>query len=138
MKALPLLAITVVQTAFCLAHWFMYATWIDFWWPLRPTTQSALAIAFALLSVIFIAATLLGFRFSNPFVKSFYWVAAIWIGFANFLLIAAILARLIDLVLLVLKINLRQNFGDARMRPLFSLKIFVNVNFGCQHLVKSD
>jgi predicted MPP superfamily phosphohydrolase len=102
LKALPLLAITVVQTAFCLAHWFMYATWIDFWWPLRPTTQSALAIAFALLSVIFIAATLLGFRFSNPFVKSFYWVAAIWIGFANFLLIAAILARLIDLVLLVL------------------------------------
>ena len=70
MKALPVLAITVVQSLICLAHWFMYRTWIDFWWPLSPTAQSALAIAFALLSVIFMAATLLGFRFSNPFVKS--------------------------------------------------------------------
>ena len=98
----------------------MYATWIDFWWPLSPSTQFALAIAFALLSVIFMAATLLGFRFSSPFVKSFYWVAAIWIGFANFLLIAAILARLIDLALLVLPTSER-----FAARPYIALILLV-------------
>ena len=103
MKALPVLAITVVQTSFCLAHWFMYRH-VDRLLVAAESNGSIRAgnCAFLVLSVIFMAATLLGFRFSNPFVKSFYWVAAIWIGFANFLLIAAILARLIDLVLLVL------------------------------------
>jgi len=66
LKTLPVLAIVIIQSFLCAAHWFMYRTWIDFWWPMSPTAVLALRIAFALLSFTFVIASLLGFRFSNP------------------------------------------------------------------------
>jgi predicted MPP superfamily phosphohydrolase len=53
----------------------------------------------ALLSMIFIIATILSFRFSNPLVKFIYWIGSIWLGIANFLFVGACLAWLADLVL---------------------------------------
>jgi uncharacterized protein len=99
LKAWPVLPIVIVQTLLCLGHWFLYRTWIDFWWPISSTASFALRIALALLSVIFIVATILSFRLSNPLVKFIYWVASIWLGVANFLFVAACVAWLADLAL---------------------------------------
>ena len=99
MKAWPVLAILIVQSIICLAHWFLYRTLIDFWWPLSPQSVDALRISFALLSVIFIFATILSFRFDNPAIKLFYWLAAIWLGLSNFFLVGACLAWLADFAL---------------------------------------
>ena len=77
----------------------MYRTWIDFWWPMSPTALHALRIAFTVLSVVFVCATLLSFRFSNPLVRFFYLLAALWMGLANFLFVGAVIAWLADLVL---------------------------------------
>ena len=84
MKAWPVLAISIVQSFLCLAHWFMYRTWIDFWWPMSPTAVHALRVAFIVLSFVFMTATLLGFRSSNPVVRIFYKAAALWMGLAQF------------------------------------------------------
>lgn len=80
----------------------MYRTWVAFWWPMSLTSLLALRIAFAVLSVVFIVATLLSFRSSNPLVKLFYRVTAVWMGLANFLFVGALLAWLADLGLWVL------------------------------------
>jgi len=99
LKAWPAVAILIVQSFICAAHWFLYWTWINFSRPVNPDTVTALRLAFSILSVIFILATLIGFRFANPAVRLFYWTAALWMGLANFLFLGAAIAWLIDLVL---------------------------------------
>ena len=77
----------------------MYETWINFWWPMSPTALLALRIAFAVLSVIFVVASLLSFRSYGPLVRFFYLLAALWMGMANFLFVGAWIAWLVDLLL---------------------------------------
>lgn len=59
---------------------------------------TTLRVAFTLLAFIFTSATLLSFRFSNGGIRLFYWIAALWMGLANFLFVGAIGAWLMDLV----------------------------------------
>lgn len=99
MRARPALAIAILQTLLCIFHWFLYQTWVDFWFPMSPASVLALRVSLASLSLAFIPATLLSFRFSNAAVQLLYRAAAIWMGFANFLFLAAWLAWLADIVL---------------------------------------
>jgi predicted MPP superfamily phosphohydrolase len=99
LKAWPILAIILVQSFLCLAHWFMYRTWIDFGWPMSPAATLGLRLAFALLSFVFVLASLLSFRFSNRVVRAFYRFGALWMGLANFLCVGAAMAWLADLLL---------------------------------------
>ena len=97
MKAWPSVAVLFVQTFLFSAHWFMYKTWVSFWRPMDPNSLLALRIATAVLSLVFLPATLLSFRFSSLVVRVFYRAAALWMGLANFLFLAAWLAWLTDL-----------------------------------------
>lgn len=99
MKASPSLAISLFQMFLCLAHWFMYETWVSFWAPMSHTSVLALRIGMAALSVAFIPASLLSFRFWNPAVRLFYRATALWMGLANFLFVAAWLAWFADVML---------------------------------------
>ena len=99
MKAWPILGIVIVQAVLCLAHWFLYVTWTAFWWPLGPSAILALKVALIALSMLFMTAALLGFRFTNWLVAFIYQVAALWLGLMNFFLVAACLTWIIDLVL---------------------------------------
>jgi uncharacterized protein len=98
LKAWPILGILIVQAILCLAHWFLYVTWTSFW-PLSPHGLFQLRIALTCLSFLFMAAALLGFRFTNWVVALFYQISAIWLGLLNFLFVGACLAWLIDAVL---------------------------------------
>ena len=81
--------IITVQAILFLVHWFVYQTWTFF----RPDTVSpALLTAVVLLSVSFIAASLLAFRQWNVWVRAFYSAAAVWLGFLNFFFLAAVLS----------------------------------------------
>ena len=80
MKAWPFLVIAIVQAFLLLAHWFLYRTVIAFWFPLSPQATMALRMGFFLLGLSFIVAALLGFRYTNPVVSTFYRAAAIWLG----------------------------------------------------------
>jgi len=99
LKAWPVLPIVIAQSILCLGHLFLYRTWVDFRWPLEPSVAHILRIALAFLSVMFIIATILGFRSSGPLVRFIYWIASIWLGIANFLFVGACVAWLADFVL---------------------------------------
>ncbi len=99
MKAWPLLAITAMQCLLLAAHWFLYRTWIDFWPAMTPTALLLLQSALLLLAPSFICAALLGFYYSNGPVRLLYQLAALWLGFFNYLFWSACLCRLLDMAL---------------------------------------
>ncbi len=81
--------ILVFQSVQFLAHWFLYETWTSFWGATSPPALLRLQVCVALLSVSFVAASLLAFRFSNILVRLFYTFAAAWLGLLVYLFLAA-------------------------------------------------
>jgi len=96
-KAWPLLGITLMQILLLLAHWFLFRVWIDFWPGMPWGVMLPLRDAMFLLAPGFIAAALLGFYYENAFVRIFYRIEALWLGFFNFFFWAACLCRLLEL-----------------------------------------
>ncbi len=82
---MPLFALIIIvfQAIVFLGHWFLYKTVIRFF-GLRGSAP--LVAAFALLSVSFICASVLVFRYNKALVDLFYTLAAIWLGVFHFLL----------------------------------------------------
>jgi predicted MPP superfamily phosphohydrolase len=81
--------VSIVQTILLLAHLFLYETWIFFHGAPDPSQEFALKIVLSILSVSFVAASLLAQKYSNPFVRGFYTIAAVWLGLVNFFFLAA-------------------------------------------------
>src|ERR1041385_6994442 len=77
--------VAIVQAILFLGHWFVYATWIALW---PASSVTVLQVIFALLSVSFVAASFLAWRYTHWLVRLFYTIAAVWLGFGNFLLVA--------------------------------------------------
>jgi hypothetical protein len=83
-----LVFISVIQAILFLAHWFVYATVAHFWggfaasWPVK--------LVFGLLSISFVASSLLGWYSYHPLVRVFYAIAALWLGFASFFMLASV------------------------------------------------
>jgi uncharacterized protein len=82
--------IVVIQSVLFLAHYLLYETW---------TFSSAggdiagafwIKLVLGFLSVSFIAASLLAFRYTNAPLRAFYRAAAVWMGLLSFLFIAAV------------------------------------------------
>src|SRR3982074_1350108 len=82
--------VAVIQSVLCLTHLFLYQTWT--FTPAGNNAVGALWIKVALgfLSVSFIAASLLAFRYTNAALRAFYRVAAVWMGLVSFLFLAAV------------------------------------------------
>jgi uncharacterized protein len=98
LKAWPFLAIFVLQILLFLGHWFVYSTCIAFWPGLSPAAVADLRATMLVLAFSFVPAALLAFRFHNFAVRFLYWIAAIWLGFLNYLFWASCLVRLSWLV----------------------------------------
>ena len=116
--------VVTIQAILFLVHWFVYQTWTFF----RPETDSpafrTIAIA---LSISFVAASLLAFRYWNVWVRSFYRIAAVWLGFLNFFFLAALVcwvvylgARLLGLPLSRLNIA-AEAFGLAVLAGIYGV-----------------
>src|SRR5579862_5174637 len=99
--------IVVLQAVLFLVHLVLYETW-EFSIAGSETHRAVVALVLGLLSVSFVAASLLAFRYTNVFVRAFYRAAAVWMGLLTFLFFAAISSWII--------------FGVARLTGL-------NVNF---------
>lgn len=95
MKARTALIVAIVQTILFFGHWFVYETWTEFWQPPDPPGIGAWQIVLMILSLSFVSASLLAFRSSNIAVRWFYRIAATWLGFMNFLFMAAWLCWLV-------------------------------------------
>src|SRR6267143_3105579 len=79
---------TVIQSILFLTHFFIYKTWA-FATTGSETSSPWLEMTVGVLSVSFMAATLLAFRYSNPAVRTLYRIAAVWLGIVSFLFFAA-------------------------------------------------
>jgi predicted MPP superfamily phosphohydrolase len=81
--------IAVIQSVLCWTHFFLYETWA-----FSPTgdTFGALWIKLVLsfLSMSFVIASLLAFRYTNAVVRMFYRAAAVWLGLLTFLFLSAV------------------------------------------------
>src|ERR1700684_2216227 len=82
--------ILVLQAVLFLSHFIVYETWT--FSPAGSDIPGTLWIKLALsfLSVSFVAASLLAFRYTNSAVRAFYRIAAVWLGFLTFLFFAAV------------------------------------------------
>jgi uncharacterized protein len=91
--------ITVVQTVLFLSHFLLYETWVY----LSPAAGKVwLQAAMGLLSVSFVTASLLAFRYTNPVLRTLYRGAAVWIGLLTFLVVAALSSWLVFAAALLL------------------------------------
>ena len=101
--------LTVFQAALILVHGFLFLTWIYFWAPriagetnlydARPLSHLRLLAALAVLSVSFLATSLLGFRFTNILMRFVYRITAVWLGFVNYAFFSAVLCWIFYLLL---------------------------------------
>ena len=86
--------ILVLQTVLILVHLFLYETWA-FLSAASDAHRTIIKLVLGVLSVSFVAASLLAFRYTNVFVRAFYRVAAVWVGLLTFLFFAGITSWII-------------------------------------------
>jgi uncharacterized protein len=89
MRGRIVLFVVIIQAILLASHWFVYRTWMAFQPAPDPPGISTLGLATAILSVTFVTASLLAWRYSGLFVRVYYTAAAIWLGFFNFFFLAA-------------------------------------------------
>jgi uncharacterized protein len=85
--------IVIIQSLLFLTHLLIYKTWTYSAGTLTGKLWiKAVAI---LLSVSFVSASLLAFRYTDWLVRSFYKIAAVWLGWLTFLVLAAVAAWIV-------------------------------------------
>ena len=119
--------VATVQVILFLAHWFVYEACVFFWPGLGARQITMLRVSALVLSVSFVAASILAFRYWNPFVRAFYRVAAVWLGFLNFFFLAACLAWIVCVASLALRIPVSRpeigtvTFGIAALLGVYGV-----------------
>ncbi len=83
------IAVSIIQAFLFLVHIAIYATWTFFWGALDSSRAMELRIALTILSISFVAASLLAHHYFNPLVRAIYTIASVWLGFVNFFFLAA-------------------------------------------------
>jgi uncharacterized protein len=108
--------IAVIQIILFLVHFFLYKTWM-FGQSLDRPEELWLASILGLLSVSFVAASVLAFSHTNTPVRALYKASAVWMGLLSFLVLGAVLAWIV--------------FGVARLSGLtLNFHLLVEVLFG--------
>src|SRR6202030_972753 len=119
--------IAITQSVLFLTHYLLYETWT--FSPAGSETPGALwvKLSVGLLSVSFIAASLLAFRYTNPALRAFYRAAAVWMGLVSFLFLAAVSSWIIFGVARLVGLNMNFHrtvellFGAAAMTGLYGV-----------------
>src|SRR6202521_3695011 len=83
------IAISIIQAFLFLVHFATYETWTFFWGAPDGSRAMELRIALAILSVSFVAASLLAHQYFNPLVRPAYTIASVWLGLVSFFFLAA-------------------------------------------------
>ncbi len=82
--------VAVLQSVLFLTHFFLYKTWTFAADGSHVPGARWIATILGVLSVSFVAASLLAFRHTNALVRAFYRVAAVWVGLFSFFFVAAV------------------------------------------------
>jgi predicted MPP superfamily phosphohydrolase len=119
--------IAVIQSVLFLTHCLLYETWT--FSPAGTKAPGAFWIKLVLgfLSVSFIAASLLAFRYTNAALRAFYRTAAAWMGLVSFLFLAAVSAWIIFGVARITGLNMNFHrtvellFGASALAGLYGV-----------------
>lgn len=87
--------IVVIQSVLLAAHYFLYQTWAFSPGKGFEFGGGWIEILLGFLSVSFVAASLLAFRYTNAPLRVFYRAASVWLGLASFIFVAAIFSWLV-------------------------------------------
>ena len=87
--------LVIVQSVLFLAHLLLYKTWIFRATGEASASKTWLEAALFLLSISFVSASLVAFRYTNPLARLFYRAAAIWAGFLSFFFLASLCAWIV-------------------------------------------
>jgi predicted MPP superfamily phosphohydrolase len=97
--------LTVFQTVLIVVHGFLFFTWVYFraapvdaqtnTYEFAPLNHWRVLLALAILSVSFLAASLVGFRLTNVLLRVVYCITAVWLGFVNYAFFSALLCWLV-------------------------------------------
>src|SRR5260370_22601748 len=118
--------IAIVQSVLFLTHLLLYETWT---FSAGSDTHAAFWIKLVLgfLSVSFVAASLLAYRYTNAAVRALYKAAAVWLGLLTFLVLAAVFSWIIFGVAQVAGLDLNFHrtvellFGAALVTGLYGV-----------------
>jgi uncharacterized protein len=80
--------ILIIQTVLFLTHFLLYETWIFSSTGTAVADSIWLKLSIGFLSISFVAASVLAFRYTNALVRTFYRLAAVWLGWLSFLVFA--------------------------------------------------
>ena len=97
--------LTLFQTILIVVHGFLFLTWVYFWAPhvqggagpydVRPLSHWRLLVGLGVLSVSFLATSIIGFRLTNVALRFAYRITAVWLGFVNYAFFSSVLCWLI-------------------------------------------
>lgn len=87
--------VAVIQAILFLAHFFLYKTWTFSTGGSSVLSSLGFKLVVAVLSVSFVAASILAMKYTNAAVRAFYRASAVWMGLLSFLLFGAIAAWVI-------------------------------------------
>jgi uncharacterized protein len=101
--------LTIFQIVLIAVHGFLFLTWVYFWAPniegqadaygFRPLSHWRLLITLAILSVSFLATSIIGFNLTNGVLRLVYRITAVWLGFVNYAFFSSVLCWLVYLAL---------------------------------------
>jgi uncharacterized protein len=114
-------AITIIQCILFLTHFLLYETWT---YSMPATASLWLKLAVSLISISFVTASLLAFRYTGPIVRAFYRAAAVWAGLLTFLIVAAVASWMILGITSLARAHL--NF-HRMVESLFSVAIAIGI-----------
>src|SRR5258707_15755605 len=87
--------VALVQLVLGLTHLLLYETWTFSLAQGDPSGLLWIKLVLAFLSVSFVGASLLAFRYTNAAVRWFYKATAVWMVFVSFLFFAAVVTLII-------------------------------------------
>src|SRR3989442_1216690 len=90
--------IAIVQSVLFLTHFLLYETWTFSHAGSHTHVALWIKLVLGFLSVSFVAASLLAFRYTNAALRAFYRAAAVWVGLVTFLFLATVSSWIIFVV----------------------------------------
>jgi predicted MPP superfamily phosphohydrolase len=117
----------VIQSVLFLTHYLLYETWTFSSIGSEIPGAFWIKLVLGVLSVSFVAASMLAFRYTNAALRAFYRTAAVWMGLVSFLFLAAVSSWIIFGVarLAGLSMNFHRTvellFGAAAMAGLYGV-----------------
>jgi len=118
--------IAIIQSILFSAHWFLFETWT--YSPAHDVRGTFwIKVAVGLLSVTFVATSVLAFRYTNAILRAAYKASAVWLGLLSFLFLAAVGSWIVFGItrLVGLDANFHRNvellFGAASVAGLYGV-----------------